>query len=229
MRAAPTPAPILGQPQALPLLLGLAGPAGCGKSTAATLLSTNGWGRISFADPLRAVVLALRPAWDGWHLQTGKDLTPPDGGLSPREMMRAIGDWVKNYDPRFFRRVALDQVLMLRRRGMHAVIDDVRFPAEADLVRFMGGTVCHVSRPEIAFRNDHNSEMGVEPLPEDLHLRNWGGIQALGGELEYVLAALRERGARSAASAQAEAVPAAHGLAEPVPGAVVAANPYPWP
>jgi len=228
MRAAPTPAPILGQPQALPLLLGLAGPAGCGKSTVATLLGSNGWGRISFADPLRAVVLALRPAWDGWHLQTGKDLTPPDGGLSPREMMRAIGDWVKNYDPRFFRRVALDQVLMLRRRGMHAVIDDVRFPAEADLVRFMGGSVCHVSRPEIAFRNDHNSEMGVEPLPEDLHLRNWGGVQALGGELEYVLAALRERGARSARADAEQSAPMLAGTAAAAADRL-ASNPYPWP
>jgi hypothetical protein len=228
MMAAQAPAPILGQPQALPLLLGLAGPAGCGKSTAATLLSSNGWGRISFANPLRAVVLALRPAWDGWHLQTGKDLTPPDGGLSPREMMRVIGDWVKNYDPRFFRRIALDQVLMYRRRGIHAVIDDVRFPAEADLVRFMGGAVCHVSRPDVAFRHDHNSEIGVEPLPEDLHLHNWGGVQALGGELNYVLAALVGRGAQSARAAADQSAPMMAGAAAAAADRL-ASNPYPWP
>jgi hypothetical protein len=228
MMPAPAPAPILGQPQALPLLLGLAGPAGCGKSTAATLLSSNGWGRISFADPLRAVVLALRPAWDGWHLQTGKDLTPPDGGLSPREMMLVIGDWVKNYDPRFLRRIALDQVLMYRRRGIHAVIDDVRFPAEADLVRFMGGAVCHVSRPDVAFRNDHNSETGVEPLPEDLHLHNWGGVQALGGELNYVLAALVGRGAQSARAVAEQSAPMLAGAAT-VAADRLASNPYPWP
>jgi hypothetical protein len=228
MMPAPTPAQILGQPQALPLLLGLAGPAGCGKSTAATLLSSNGWGRISFADPLRAVVLALRPAWDGWHLQTGKDLPPPDGGLSPREMMLVIGDWVKNYDPRFLRRIALDQVLMYRRRGIHAVIDDVRFPAEADLVRFMGGAVCHVSRPDVAFRNDHNSETGVEPLPEDLHLHNWGGVQALGGELNYVLAALVGRGAQSARAVAEQSAPMLAGAAT-VAADRLASNPYPWP
>jgi hypothetical protein len=228
MMPAPAPAPILGQPQALPLLLGLAGPAGCGKSTAATLLSSNGWGRISFADPLRAVVLALRPAWDGWHLQTGKDLLPPDGGLSPREMMRVIGDWVKNYDRRFFLRIALDQVLMYRRRGIHAVIDDVRFPAEADLVRFMGGAVCHVSRPDVAFRQDHGSEMGVEPLPEDLHLHNWGGVQALGGELNYVLAALVGRGAQSARAAAEQSAPMLAGAAAAAADRL-ASNPYPWP
>jgi hypothetical protein len=92
----------------------------------------------------------------------------------------------------------------------------------------MGGAVCHVSRPDVAFRHDHNSEMGVEPLPEDLHLRNWGGVQALGGELNYVLAALAGRGAKSARAAAEQSAPLLAGAAA-VAADRMASNPYPWP
>lgn len=189
--SAPALSAVLGQVPPHPLLLGLAGPAGCGKSTTASLLSGScGWARLSFADPLRQLLLALHPAWDLWHLGPGKDLTPPDGGLSPREMMRAAGDWAKAYVPGFFIDAAYDQVIRHWRANRHIVIDDVRFDAEADFVRRQGGVICHISRQEVSFRRDHNSELGIEPMPGDLHLKNWGGLHALRDELHHVLEGL---------------------------------------
>lgn len=47
-----------------PRLVGFAGPAGVGKSSAAALLAAEGgWRIVSFADPLRALALALHPEW----------------------------------------------------------------------------------------------------------------------------------------------------------------------
>lgn len=185
-----SPAPILGYRLQAPLLLGLAGPAGCGKSTAASLLvSHGGWVRLSFAEPLRELLLALHPHWDQWRLGPGKDVRQADGGLSPRDQLRAAGDWVKGYEPAFFANTMRRQLGACLERGCHAVIDDVRFEGEARLIRELGGTLVHVSRTDVHFRRDHNSEMGVEPGADDLYLRNWDGLRTLGGELDYLLEA----------------------------------------
>jgi hypothetical protein len=152
---------------------------------------------VSFADPLREALLALHPSWDLWHFGPGKDLVPPDGGLSPRELMRALGDWVKWYVPGFFIEAAYRAIAQHFGDGRHVVIDDVRFEAEADWIRSCGGYICHVSRTDVVFRRDHNSEMGIEPRPGDLHLRNWGGVQSLSAEIvELLLAIKRAEGER---------------------------------
>ena len=194
MSASP-PAPILGYRLQAPLLLGLAGPAGCGKSTAASLLvSHGGWVRLSFAEPLRELLLVLHPHWDQWRLGPGKDMCQADGGLSPRDQLRAAGDWVKGYEPGFFANIMRRQLGANLDLGWHVVIDDVRFEGEARLVLDLGGSLVHVSRTDVHFRRDHNSEMGVEPGANDLFLRNWDGLRTLGGELDYLLeAAVQER------------------------------------
>ena len=183
-----SPAPVLGATPALPLIIGLAGPAGCGKSTTAALLANMpGWERLAFADPLRALLLALHPAWDSWHLGPGKDLTPADGGLSARAMMRAAGDWAKGYQPDFFVAIAQQRLWGLLLRQVHVAVEDVRYEPEAAMIRACGGVIVHVSRTEVVFRRDHDSELGIEPAREDLHLRNWGGIRDLRAELNQLL------------------------------------------
>lgn len=189
------------RPLRFPVVLGLAGPAGCGKSTVASLLAgRGGWSRESFAAPLRELLLRLEPTLDEWHLGPGKDMRRADGGPSPREQMRAAGDWIKAYQPGFFADIMRRKLAEAEAAGRHVAIDDVRFEGEARLIRELGGTVVHVSRTDIAFRRDHNSEMGVEPLMGDLHLRNWDGLRTLNSELGYLLdAAWQERLALGAA------------------------------
>lgn len=189
MSASP-PAPVLGYRLQAPLLLGMAGPAGCGKTTAASLLVHHGgWVRLSFAEPLRELLLALHPHWDQWRLGPGKDLCQADGGLSPREQLRAAGDWVKRFEPGFFANIMRRSLGVQMGQGWHVVIDDVRFEGEARLIRDLGGSLVHVSRTDVHFRRDHNSEMGVAPGADDLFLRNWDGLRTLGGELDYLLEA----------------------------------------
>lgn len=63
--------------------MGLAGPAGSGKSAAAALIVLDGgWRLISFADPLRRLALALHPEWCLLDLQgPKKDATRPPTAL----------------------------------------------------------------------------------------------------------------------------------------------------
>jgi len=66
-----------------PRLVGLAGPAGAGKSSAAALLAAEGgWRVASFADPLRTWALELHPEWALLDLLgNGKDAPRPPGPL----------------------------------------------------------------------------------------------------------------------------------------------------
>jgi len=66
-----------------PRLVGLAGPAGAGKSTAAALIAADGgWRLISFAEPLRAWACELHPEWALLDLLgADKDRQRPPGPL----------------------------------------------------------------------------------------------------------------------------------------------------
>jgi hypothetical protein len=45
----------------------------------------------------------------------------------------------------------------------------------------------HLQREGVAFRRDHNSEMGVQALPQDAHLVNRGDLRAFRGEIYQAL------------------------------------------
>ena len=211
------------------LLVGLAGPAGCGKSTAATLIALDGgWRLVSFADPLRALALELHPEWClldlqgpkkevprpatplGWGrvedilILRAQELTGEDvadrypqvladavsglqAALSPRAALRLLGDLIRTIDPLAFVAHARARVEVALAERLSTVIDDVRYEAEASMVRDMGGTVVHVRREGVSFRRDHSSEQGVSFVADDLALVNRGDLSGLRGELYAVL------------------------------------------
>ena len=215
-----------------PRLVGFAGPAGVGKSSAAELLAAEGgWRLVSFADPLRALALALHPEWTlvdvvgarkdevrpvsplGWtamedvlaeHVQalTGhrldvwsrvfewvpaRVLSELQQAMSPRQTHRLLGDFIKSLYPSAFTQRAEQTSGMALMQGQSVVLDDVRFEPEAAMIRGLGGTVVHMQRDGVAFRRDHDSEMGVAVAAVDLHLVNRGDLRTLRGELYRVL------------------------------------------
>jgi hypothetical protein len=169
-------------------LLGFAGPAGVGKSTAAQLLVHQaGWRLVSFADPLRRLALQLRPEWTSWHFGPGKEVTPDGGGLTPRETLRVLGDGIKAFYPRAFVEVGALSIQTHLLADHPVVVDDVRFETEAEAIRDLGGVVVHVQRAGVGFRRDHNSEQGIAVHPDDLTLVNPGDLLRLQGELGQIL------------------------------------------
>lgn len=141
---------------------------------------------ISFVDPYRLLLRALNPLWDDWHLTAGKDTAVSDGH-TPREKLRIAGDHINALCPGALVRAAATRTVEAMDRGSSVVIDDVRYEAEAEMVRDLAGIVVHAQRPELAFSNDHPTERGVSHAPDDLVLANPGGIRELRAELAYVL------------------------------------------
>jgi len=164
-------------------LVGLAGPAGAGKTTAARALQAMGFTRLAFADPIKQVLGQLCP---GWGESAGTWEHPAKEqvgryGISPRRAMRVLGEGMRAVDPEIWLVAWAREVRVLAARGIeHVVVDDVRFEAEATLLRDLGGGMVHVRRPGMEFRRDHDTEMGVAVQSElgDVLLHNQGGTES---------------------------------------------------
>lgn len=151
-------------------LVGLHGPIGAGKSTLARMLATaltsHGLkvARYSFSTPIKTLMNALFD-WDDRHsFGALKEVIDPVWGVSPRHVYRHFGT-------EFGR--ALIQDLWLRKAYQQVgrqdvlIIDDVRFPNEAQWIRD-NGLLIHVIR---ANRNNplpvHESDRPLPAVDED--------------------------------------------------------------
>lgn len=155
-------------------LIGLAGPAGVGKSTVAQALVACSrelfYGhpaeRLRFAGPLKDMLLALgltREQVDGADKETPCDLL---GGKSARIAMRTLGvEWGRTcIDPDLWVRATLKRAEQALLAGSTVVIDDVRFDNEAAAIRKLGGIVVKLQRDGVQASNVHASEAGLSPL-----------------------------------------------------------------
>jgi hypothetical protein len=140
-------------------LIGFMGPIGCGKSTAARqLILGHGYIRVRFADPLKGMLLSLglsQSDVDGDTKEVPHELLC---GMTPRHAMQTLGtEWGRTFIGRDFwinawgRRVRLSN-------ADHVVVDDVRFPNEAQAIRDMGGMVVRIERVGGKARDSHISE-----------------------------------------------------------------------
>jgi hypothetical protein len=59
------------------------------------------------------------------------------------------------------------------------VITDVRLPNEADYVKFMGGRLWRVKRPEVGPVNSHLTESALDGYKVDQILHNNGSLEEL--------------------------------------------------
>lgn len=165
-------------------IIGLAGFAQSGKDSAARALTSRGWTRVAFADPVREAVKALDPIVDC------------DGAREVRlcELLAQYSwDEAKQHDEvrRLLQRTGTEAgrqiygqdcwVDIARRKIDRAIGDvvmtDVRFKNEADMIRDMGGLVVRVDRPGVGPKNNHVSES--MPFAPDAVLVNDGTLQDL--------------------------------------------------
>jgi len=116
-------------------IIGILGPAGSGKSTAATyLVDKYGAKRYSFAHPLKKIV---RQAFDltkdqVWGSQACKEKIDPRYNVSPRWLLQRIGtEGIRNtLGPDFWWELCMQQIL--DDNPPLAVIDDFRFENEVN-------------------------------------------------------------------------------------------------
>ena len=151
----------------MPRLIGLYSPAPqSGKTTIANQLTVQGFMKVSFAAPLRALVAELlcqlghdrRTAFDYVHIY--KEQQIPGIRCSARHLMQTLGtEWGRQcVHPDVWVMIASRRIVALHAGGYSVVIDDCRFPNEANLIRELGGELWHVERPGITTSTDHASE-----------------------------------------------------------------------
>lgn len=187
------------------LLIGLTGPARCGKSTAQSIIADRfGLARMNFADPLKdglGPMLGL----DERHLSGElKEHPLPWLGKSPRELMQTLGtEWGRELVANdLWVRVARQRLAQLEdaegEAFQGAVFSDVRFPQEADFIRRHGGTVIHLYRPGTAEVRPHISEAGIPLHKRDQVITNGGDLDELNARITLAVEALIDAGGTTA-------------------------------
>lgn len=174
-------------------LIGLCGPAGSGKDEAAKALTACGWERVSFADPLRKMCLAIDPLIEPWNDR---------GRLS--DMVREFGwDKAKQHPEvrRTLQRVGTEAVrevlgsetwVDLAARTIKAslapgvIITDVRFPNEVAMLRSFAARIFRVRKPGVGPVNGHVSDAMFDQIAVDGFIENDGSIADLHAKLRLI-------------------------------------------
>lgn len=182
-----------------PLLIGLAGPARSGKSTAADHLVRNHLlEHYAFADPLRSGLMEIFNLDPDDFEGERKEQPLAWLGRSPRELMQSMGtEWARQLvHPDVWVKIA-EQNLNYLQNSLSSVVgfvvSDVRFENEAEFIRQRGGTIIHIERPDVPAVNPHSSEAGVHRHQHDLTVRNTKGRAHLVLQLDDCIAAVRRR------------------------------------
>lgn len=171
----------------LPPIIGLTGAAGAGKDSVAIILASgHGALRLSFAEPIRAMLAALVD-----HLDISRDYlterelketTIPGIGASYRQLAQTLGtEWGRQQIPGLWinmARTLMDELEADNRRAGFDprmwVISDVRFPDEAEFIRQRGGVIWRVVRHGTEPVRQHISEAGALTIEPDACVPNHG-------------------------------------------------------
>ncbi len=181
-------------------VIGLSGPARAGKSTTSRYLAdAYNLQRTAFANLLREVAVLMYP-WLDWMLDSEqydakKEIVDPKLGITPRKVLQLLGTEVG-------RNIWADTWVDAVRREIHEasalglpgiVIDDVRFPNEAQMLEEIhDGQLWAIQRPGAGGQvgvAGHASEAYAEELAStaDVLLVNDGSFQHLFNQVEKSL------------------------------------------
>lgn len=166
-----------------PMLIGIVGHAGAGKSTVAKTLVDHGFMRMRFADTLKNMlrVLGLTDAQlDGHEKERPCALLD---WSTPRHAMQTLGtEWGRELIS-YHLWVNAAMADMDRRNAIQTfpvVFDDVRFENEAVAIRARGGEIWRVVRGKAGSNvYQHNSEVVQDHIVADISIINDDSIEKL--------------------------------------------------
>ena len=186
--------------KAIPRLVGLYSPAPqSGKSTVASYLNGMGYRCMPFAAPIKEMTRSFLTQM-GYSATDTLDLTEGDRkeqrlqglGVTPRHLMQTLGtEWGRScVTPEVWlmcwRRKAVDNL----NRGIDVVVDDIRFPNEADLVRSLGGELWRVERTCAKRSAPHASEGALDDFTFDRRIVNDNSLLSLHTQVRTIVAPL---------------------------------------
>lgn len=155
-------------------IVGFTGKSGAGKDTAAQCLIDKGWKKVSFADPIKEMLIALDPTvlnddGDYWSLsciisessfEHAKNSVP-----EVRRLLQVLGtecgrDIIGKHLPNPWLEIAKAKIYEHFDNGYNVVVTDVRFDDEAAMISGLDGIVVHIIGVGCG-SNEHSSESGV--------------------------------------------------------------------
>ena len=169
------------------IIIGLYSPSpGHGKTTIANNLWVYGYRKHSFAQAFRNMLMSLLvdmgiphdKAWDS--LTVNKENVIPQLGVTGRHLMRTLGtEWGRDCVHPNLWVTTLEAKI---RNSKKVVIDDVRFPNEAFMIRKNGGQVWLVTSERAGFtpeESSHRSDGELDGQRFDRHITNDLGFAKL--------------------------------------------------
>lgn len=180
-----------------PQLIGLTGPAGCGKDTVRALLEEHGYHGLAFADPIRQMLRTLfisnGISTSGMDERALKEKTIPALGVSYRHLAQTLGtEWGRTAAPDLWLRLANSRIAdvcadLVPEYQPSFVVSDVRFVNEAAWVLKRGGVIWRIDRPGVAPVRDHVSEQEMDLIGADATILNGGSIDDLRTQVAAML------------------------------------------
>jgi hypothetical protein len=169
-------------------LVAFCGAAKSGKTVSADfLVQWFGFRKVKFADLIKDMLGVL--GLTDMHLEGVLKEAPLDwlGGKSPRYLMQTLGtEWGRNLiTADIWANAWAKRVQELLDGGFDVVVDDCRFPNEADTIRRMGGTIVEIVRPGVDGVLPHSSEQQV--IAADRTILNENSIRDLYLQLQKLL------------------------------------------
>lgn len=177
-------------------LIGLYSPAPqSGKSTVASVLGDHGYYTIPFAAPLKRMVrtflvqLGYGPDAIDELLTTHKEVKLDGIGCSTRHLLQTLGtEWGRTcVHPEVWLQCWQVTASRYLQSSTSVVVDDVRFPNEADLIRSLGGELWYIERPQTVLHTEHVSEGSLNTYTFDRHLQNDRTLSDLTSTVEALL------------------------------------------
>lgn len=167
-------------------LIGLAGPAYCGKDTVGKILREQFPVRTaSFADPIRDMLRKTFNLTAEHFYGSLKEVPLPWLNKSPRQLMQTLGtEWGRGLvHEDLWLMLAEQKIKQYHDSGYHAAITDCRFENEATRIRQAGGVIWHIQRGDVKSVSAHKSEAGVAYRFGDTIIDNNGTLEQLQDEV----------------------------------------------
>jgi len=166
-------------------LIALTGSACSGKTTVAKELARFGYTRSKFSQTLKSMLLQIPGVTEAMTEGDQKELPQRIlGGRTPREVMQTLGtEWGRDL---VAKTIWLDSWERSIEGLTNVVVEDLRFPNEADLVRKLGGEIWNIRRKGYESVG-HTSETEMIKIKPDIVIHNDGDISSLHHMLKGVL------------------------------------------
>lgn len=182
-----------------PVVIGITGRAGAGKTTAAEYLRRRyDFECLAFADSLKdclALLLADRGIDHAVLHEAALKATPLADmhNLTARRLMQTLGDWGREMDRNLWVHQLAHRAGMAGRGGpIHdrICITDVRYPNEAEWLDAQGAALLRITRQAAGRQDTHSSEAWSDSLLAHASIPNDSSLGALHTHLDQIMAML---------------------------------------